>query len=93
VQYECHPLFLTPNHINEVAVVSTFKTSRILLGRHPKVIHVSRIGKCSAFLGDEEAYAGGDIVICSPIGQHSLFPGYLINHSTIRFSKSENGTG
>jgi type I restriction enzyme S subunit len=51
------------------------------------------IGKCVAFLGDEEAYAGGDIVILSPKGQNSMYLGYLMNHSSITEQKARMGQG
>ena len=51
------------------------------------------IGKCVAFLGDEEAYAGGDIVILSPSGHDSRFLGYLLNHRTIVEQKARLGQG
>jgi type I restriction enzyme S subunit len=51
------------------------------------------IGKCVAFLGDEEAYAGGDIVIFRPIGQDSKFLGYLMNHSSVASQKARMGQG
>jgi type I restriction enzyme, S subunit len=51
------------------------------------------IGKCVAFLGEEEAYAGGDIVICSPSGQDSLYLGYLMNHTSISSQKARMGQG
>jgi len=51
------------------------------------------IGKCVAFLGDEEAYAGGDIVILRPANQDSRFLGYLMNHSSIVGQKARMGQG
>ena len=51
------------------------------------------IGKCVAFLGEEEAYAGGDIVILSPLGQNSLFLGYLMNHASVCSQKARLGQG
>ena len=39
----------------------------------------AEIGKCVAFLGDEEAYAGGDIVIFAPRNLDSKFMGYILN--------------
>jgi type I restriction enzyme S subunit len=41
------------------------------------------IGKCVAYLKDEEAYAGGDIVILSPTNCDSLFLGYLLNYRSV----------
>lgn len=51
------------------------------------------IGKCVAFLGDEEAYAGGDVVILSPIGQDSMFFGYLLNSPAVVEQKARMGQG
>ncbi len=51
------------------------------------------IGKCVAFLGDEEAYAGGDIVIFRPVGQDSMFLGYLMNDSSISIQKARMAQG
>jgi type I restriction enzyme, S subunit len=51
------------------------------------------IGKCVAFLGDEEAYAGGDVVIFTPSGQNSLYLGYLMNYSSIASQKAKMGQG
>jgi type I restriction enzyme S subunit len=51
------------------------------------------IGKCVAFLGDEEAYAGGDIIIFRPFEQDSKFLGYLMNDSSVANQKSQMGQG
>jgi type I restriction enzyme S subunit len=51
------------------------------------------IGKCIAFLGHEEAYAGGDIAIFRPVGQDSKFLGYLMNHSSVTSQKACMGQG
>jgi type I restriction enzyme S subunit len=51
------------------------------------------IGKCIAFLGDEEAYAGGDIVIFRPGGQDPKFLGFLMNHSSVANQKARMGQG
>ena len=43
------------------------------------------IGKAVAFVGNEEAYAGGDIIILSPkIEASSLFLGFVLNGDVIR---------
>lgn len=51
------------------------------------------IGKCVAFLGDEEAYAGGDVVIFTPVNQNSLYLGYYLNHASIVAQKSRMAQG
>ncbi|MHB2027024.1 MAG: restriction endonuclease subunit S [Elusimicrobiota bacterium] len=42
------------------------------------------IGKAAVFLGNFEAYAGGDIVILSPKKADSLFLSYLLNSDVVR---------
>jgi type I restriction enzyme, S subunit len=51
------------------------------------------IGKCVAFLGDEEVYAGGDIVIFTPSNHNSLYLGYLMNHTSIVAQRSSMAQG
>jgi len=51
------------------------------------------IGKCVAFLGDEEAYAGGDIIIFSPYKDDPKFLGDLMNHPLIVKQKSKMAQG
>jgi type I restriction enzyme S subunit len=51
------------------------------------------IGKCVAFISDEEAYAGGDIVILRPRGVDSLFMGYSLNTSGVNHQKASYGQG
>jgi type I restriction enzyme S subunit len=51
------------------------------------------IGKCVAFLGDVEAYAGSDIVILTPSGHNSMYLGYLMNHPSIARQKARLGQG
>lgn len=52
------------------------------------------IGKAVAFLGDEEAYAGGDIIILSPNdGVSSKFLGYVLNGAIAVSQKASMGQG
>lgn len=51
------------------------------------------IGKCVAFVGDEEAYAGGDIVILSANKGVPTFFGYLFNAPVIARQKASKGQG
>jgi len=51
------------------------------------------IGKCAAFIDNIEAYAGGDIVILSPVGVYPLFLGYLLNAQYIQKQKASKGQG
>ena len=51
------------------------------------------IGKCVAYLGDHEAYAGGDIVIFSPERDNPVFLAYLLNSPPLVMQKSQMGQG
>ncbi|SHM54698.1 restriction endonuclease subunit S [Flavobacterium xanthum] len=51
------------------------------------------IGKNVAFVNDFEAYAGGDIVILSPINQSPLYLGFLLNAPFIQKQKASKGQG
>jgi len=51
------------------------------------------IGKCVAFVGNEEAYAGGDIVILTPNKGNSKFFGYLFNSPIVVHQKASKGQG
>jgi type I restriction enzyme S subunit len=54
---------------------------------------IEEIGKCVAYLDNQEAYAGGDIVVFSPMNADSMFLGYLMNHSSVMAQKSRMGQG
>lgn len=51
------------------------------------------IGKAVAYVGDDEAYAGGDIVILSPRSASSEFLGYLLNAPFAVRQKAGKGQG
>ncbi|TXJ24962.1 MAG: restriction endonuclease subunit S [Chitinophagaceae bacterium] len=51
------------------------------------------IGKCVANTISAEAYAGGDIVILSPLNADPLLLGYLLNSPPIAKQKSSKGQG
>jgi len=51
------------------------------------------IGKSVAFIGNYEAYAGGDIVILSPKNVDSLFLGYALNTPIVSKQKASKGQG
>ena len=51
------------------------------------------IGKCVAYLGESEAYAGGDIIVWSHHDQNPLFLGHLMNHETVVKQKARLGQG
>ena len=52
------------------------------------------IGKCVAFIGNEKAYAGGDLLILSPtVNIDSLFYGFLLNTTVAIKQKSSMAQG
>lgn len=51
------------------------------------------IGKAVAYLGDEEAYVGGDTIVLSPSDHSSLFLSYLFNSSYTRKQLNVLGQG
>lgn len=51
------------------------------------------IGKCIAYLGTDQAYAGGDVIVLSPISDDPLYLGHLLNQKTISEQKARLGQG
>lgn len=51
------------------------------------------IGICVSYLGEDRAFAGGDIVVLSPSGQDPMYLGHLLNHPTIAAQKARLGQG
>ena len=51
------------------------------------------IGTCAAYLGEEPAYVGGDVIVLTPLGQDSIYLGHLMNHPTVAAQKSRMGQG
>ena len=51
------------------------------------------IGKCVAFIGKHEAYAGGDIIIFNPEQDDPVFLAYLLNSSPVAVQKAQFGQG
>lgn len=51
------------------------------------------IGRCAAYLGDEPAYAGGDVVVLRPLEQNSLYLGYLMNRPAVARQKARMSQG
>ncbi len=51
------------------------------------------IGKCIAYVGNEEAYAGGDVIILSNHGQDARYLGYALNAEDAIRQKMRLGQG
>lgn len=53
----------------------------------------SEIGKCAAYISNNETYAGGDIVILEKHNQNPVFLGYMLNAPRIQQQKASRGQG
>ena len=51
------------------------------------------IGRCAAYLGEEQAYAGGDVIVFTPSGQDSIYLGHLMNSPIVSLQKARMGQG
>ena len=51
------------------------------------------IGRCAAYLGKEQAYAGGDIIVLTPLEQDSIYLGHLMNHPTVVTQRARMAQG
>ena len=51
------------------------------------------IGRCAAYLGKEEAYAGGDVIVLKPSRQNPVYLGHLMNHPVVSQQKARMGQG
>ncbi|MYC76349.1 restriction endonuclease subunit S [Candidatus Poribacteria bacterium] len=51
------------------------------------------IGRCAAYLGEEPAYAGGDVIVLIPSGHNSIYLGHLMNSSIVSAQKARMGQG
>lgn len=51
------------------------------------------IGKCVCFLGDNEAYAGGDVIVYRQNQNHSVFLSYLFNSYKVNEQKAKLSKG
>jgi type I restriction enzyme S subunit len=51
------------------------------------------IGRCAAYLGEEQAYAGGDVIVLTPSGQNPIYLGHLMNSPMVSEQKARLGQG
>ena len=51
------------------------------------------IGRCAAYLGDAQAFAGGDIIVLRPAGHDSMFLSHLINCPIVAKQRARLGQG
>ena len=76
----------------EVAMTATpLRTGDILFAGSGET--KEEIGKCVAFIGTGEAFAGGDIVILRPKQSVPAFLGYVLNTPEVSLQKASRGQG
>ncbi|WP_255331759.1 restriction endonuclease subunit S [Methanocalculus taiwanensis] len=51
------------------------------------------IGQCAAYIGPEQAYAGGDIIVFTPEGMNPIYLGHLMNHESVTIQKARMAQG
>ena len=51
------------------------------------------IGRCAVYIGEEQVYVGGDVVVLTPLSQYPLYLGYLMNHPTVAVQKARMAQG
>ena len=91
-RYENHILSAVariPSSIAELAL--PIKTGDLLFAGSGETSE--EIGRCAAYLGDEAAFAGGDVVVLTYLDQNSLYLGYLMNHPTVARQKARLSQG
>lgn len=81
------------SYINkETAKKSTFiKKNDILFAGSGETL--MEIGKCIAYLGEDEAYTGGDVVVFRPHDIEGGMLGYLLNNDIVKSQKYKLGQG
>ncbi len=77
--------------IEEIRISRRIKKNDILFAGSGETL--DEIGKCVAYTEDIEAYAGGDIVIFSPIGADSTYLSYSLNSDLIARHRRRLGQG
>jgi type I restriction enzyme S subunit len=76
---------------NVAATALPIKTGDLLFAGSGET--AEEIGRCAAYLGEEQAYAGGDVIVLTPSGQNSIYLGHLMNSSTVSTQKARMGQG
>lgn len=80
--------FISPSTASEA---SPIKAGDLLFAGSGETLE--EIGKCVAYLSDEDAFAGGDIVIYRAPDQDAKYLGFLMNHQSVVVQKMRMGQG
>ena len=76
---------------NVTATALPIKTGDLLFAGSGET--AEEIGRCAAYLGKEQAYAGGDVIVLTPSGQDSIYLGHLMNSPIVSAQKARLGQG
>ena len=76
---------------NVAATALPIKTGDLLFAGSGET--AEEIGRCAAYLGEEQAYAGGDVIVLTPSGQNSIYLGHLMNSPIVSAQKARMGQG
>ena len=77
--------------LNIVATALPIKTGDLLFAGSGETSE--EIGRCAAYLGEEQAYAGGDVIVLTPSGHNPIYLGHLMNSSVVSAQKARMGQG
>ena len=76
---------------NIAATALPIKTGDLLFAGSGET--AEEIGRCAAYLGEEQAYAGGDVIVLTPSGHNPIYLGHLMNSSIVSAQKARLGQG
>ena len=76
---------------NIAATALPIKTGDLLFAGSGET--AEEIGRCAAYVGKEQAYAGGDVIVLTPSGQNSIYLGHLMNSPIVSAQKARLGQG
>ena len=77
--------------LNIAATALPIKTGDLLFAGSGET--AEEIGRCAAYLGEEQAYAGGDVIVLTPSGHNPIYLGHLMNSSIVSAQKARMGQG
>ncbi len=78
-----------PSDVAETAL--PLKTGDLLFAGSGET--AEEIGRCAAYLGKEQVYVGGDVIVLTPSGQNPIFLGHLMNSPIVAAQKARLGQG
>ncbi len=87
--YVTKPISIIPQEIADKALAIT--NGDLLFAGSGET--ADEIGMCVAYVGDETAYAGGDIIVLRASGQDAVYLAHLLNHPVAAHQKARMAQG